>query len=99
MTYTPMEQEFPYTITGEFIERSPINGPIAIAPGVPQWVELTYLIEDYCPEWISIDIWGEYIQILEIGDPPPAGSPLLDWWVPGSPGGILVHECLPEPYG
>ena len=68
-----------------------------VLPGAPQWVELTYLIEDYCPEWISIDLWGENILILDVGDPPPAGSPLEEWWVPGSTGGILVHECLPEP--
>jgi len=90
---------FPTPLQEQFIRRSPINGPIVITPGVPQWVELTYLIEDYCPEWVSIDLWGENIQILEIGDPPPAGSPLLDWWVPGNAGGILVHECLQEPTG
>ena len=89
---------FPTELDEAFIVRSPIN-VMPVLPGAPQWIELTYLIEDYCPEWVSIDIWGENIQILEIGDPPPAGSPLLEWWVPGSPGGILVHECLPEPMG
>ena len=90
---------FPTPEQENWIARSPINVPITVSPGAPQWIELTYLIEDYNPEWVSVDIWGENIQILEIGDPPPAGSPLLEWWVQGSPGGIIVHECLPADLG
>ncbi len=82
-----------------FIERSPTPAPTLIVPGVPQWIELSYIIEDYNPEWVSIDIWGQNIQILEVGDPPPADSPLFDYWVSPNAGGIIVHECLPKPLG
>ncbi|MBW6460134.1 MAG: fibronectin type III domain-containing protein [Bacteroidales bacterium] len=87
---------FPMPMDEVFIQRSPLNGPILIAPGVPQWIELLYIIPDYNPEWVSVDIWGENIQILEVSSPPPPGSPLFDYWLPGSPGGIIVHECLPK---
>jgi len=91
---------FPTPLDEAFIHRSPVNGPMDIAPGAPIWVELYYIIPDYNPEWVSVDIWGENIQILQLApQAPPAGSPLAQYWVPGSPGGIIVHECLPRNSG
>jgi hypothetical protein len=88
---------FPTPLDEAFIHRSPVNGPMPILPGAPIWVELYYIIPDYNPEWVSVDIWGENIQILQESlQPPPAGSPLFQYWLPGSPGGIIVHECLPK---
>jgi len=91
---------FPTPMNETFIHRSPVNGPMPIPPGVPIWVELYYIIPDYNPEWVSVDIWGENIQILQVApQAPPAGSPLAQYWVPGSPAGIIVHECLPKNSG
>jgi len=93
---------FPMPENEPFIERSLINGPVNIDPLDPehpfgQWVELYYLIPDFNPEWVSVDLWGNNITILNDMISPPESSPLRDWWVqnPG-PGGIIVHECLPE---
>jgi len=94
---------FPTPAQEIWIDRSPTNGPVPVSIGA-EWIELSFIIEDYNPEWVSIDLWGENIQILESDiDPlalqPPSDSPLFDFWVPDSPGGIIVHECLPKPLG
>ncbi len=79
-----------------FIQRSPTNGPIPVPPMIPQpgqWFELYFEIPDYNPEWISVDIFGNNIQVLQQPVPPPPESPLSAWY-DGGPGGIIVHECL-----
>jgi hypothetical protein len=92
----PTFSAFPMPVQEAFIERSPVNGPLQISPGM-QWVELYYVIRDYNPEWISIDLWGDNILIeQQMTMPPPPESPLSEWWIPGMHGGIIVHECLPE---
>jgi archaellum component FlaG (FlaF/FlaG flagellin family) len=92
----PPATPFPMPTDELYIQRSPLNGPIMIRPGIPQWIELLYIIPDYNPEWISVDIWGANIFIEEFPMSPPPGSPLLEWWDPLMPGGIIVHECLPK---
>lgn len=86
---------FPTSLQENFIERSPINF-VDVLPGPAQWIELYWVIPDYNPEWISVDIWGENIIIEEFPLSPPAGSPLVPYWDPLLPGGIIVHECLPK---
>ena len=88
-----------------YIMRSPINEPVTVNPFDPgspngQWIELEYLIPDLNPEWVSVDIWGYNIVIPNMEITPPDNSPLRNWWVanPG-PGGIIVHDCLPEAGG
>ncbi len=87
---------FPTATDEAFIHRSPVNGPGIIVPGPAQWIELYFIIPDYNPEWVSIDIWGENILIEQIPLSPPPGSPLLAWWNPLMTGGLIVHECLPK---
>jgi hypothetical protein len=91
---------FPSPIDENHIRRSPVNGPEVVLPGPAQWIEINFEIPTFNPEWVSVDIFGENIQILEVSnEPPPTGSPLLAYWQAGMPGGIIVHECLPKPYG
>jgi hypothetical protein len=85
---------FPMPQDEIYIERSPTNGPIVIDQ--PMWIELYYVIEDYNPEWISVDIWGENIIIEQAPMMPPPTSPLIQWWNPLMMGGLIVHECLPK---
>ncbi len=86
---------YPMPTEEALIERSPINGPIVVTPGGPQWIELAYIIADYNPEWVSIDIWGENIQILEFGASPPADSPLLECWDWASQEvSLFMNACL-----
>jgi hypothetical protein len=89
---------FPLPANESHVRRSPVN----IRPVTPtaQWVELYFEIPTYNPEWVSVDIWGQNIEILEEMIPPPDTSSLYNWWLqsPGS-GGIIVHECLPKPSG
>ena len=85
---------FPTPSDEMFIERSPIN--TMTVTGL-EWVELYYIIPDYNPEWVSVDIWGDNIIIEPIDMPPPPGSALFPYWDPFSMiGGIIVHECLPK---
>jgi hypothetical protein len=87
---------FPSPADEDYIVRSPLNGPVIITP-TAQWIEMYFTIEDFNPEWVSVDLWGENIQILEISPiPPPENSPLATYWLPGSAGGIIIHECLPD---
>jgi hypothetical protein len=93
-----------------FVVRSPWNH-LMIPPGQagdpPTWVELFYQIPYFNPEWLSVDVVGANIKIPEDPMPPPATSPeLLYWWnlvqtQTGTPppGGIVVHECLPQQGG
>lgn len=82
-----------------YIERSEPHGQTEILE-TAQWVELYYTIPDYNPEWVSIDIWGSNIVILNAESEPPMESPLHPWWAANrGNGGIIVHECLPKPYG
>ncbi len=85
---------YPLPADESFVRRSPINGPYMI--GGLQWFELYFVVPDFNPEWVSIDIWGENILIEQMPMSPPPGSPLLTYWLPSMPGGIVVHECLPE---
>jgi hypothetical protein len=79
------------------IHRSPVNGPIVIAPVGQQWIELYYVIPDYNPEWVSVDIWGENIIIENLPMPPPPNSPLFAYYDPTTMfGGIILHECMPQ---
>ena len=89
---------FPTPADEAFIHRSPVNGPVEVLPGAPQWLEIYFTIPDYNPEWVSVDIWGDNILILESSPfAPPEASLLHDYWAsPLSPGGIIVHECLPK---
>jgi hypothetical protein len=64
-----------------------------------EWIVLYYEIPDYNPEWVSVDIWGTNIRIPQTLNEPPPPSPLDLYWGPGSPGGVIVHECLPKPNG
>jgi len=97
---------FPTPDDEAFIGRSPVNGPVTVNPVDPlvnpngQWVELYYIIPDYNPAWVSVDIFGTNIQILPQQIAPPESSPLFGWWTesPGN-GGIIVHECVPKPSG
>jgi hypothetical protein len=58
------------------------------------------VIPDYNPEWVSVDLFGENVQILYELTPPPMESPLYNWWMQDQQrGGILLHECLPKPVG
>jgi hypothetical protein len=94
-----------YPLPGDeqYIMRSPTNGPYPVIAADPinnpngQWMELYYVIPDYNPEWVSIDIYGDNIIILSQPVEPPGNSPLHSWWTPGQPGGMIVHECLPKP--
>lgn len=43
----------------------------------------------YNPEWISLDIWGEWFQIPETYTDPDTGVTV--------PGGRIWHDCVPEP--
>jgi hypothetical protein len=97
---------FPTPGDEAFIGRSPVNGPIMVEPVDPlinpfgQWVELYYVIPDYNPEWVSIDIYGMNIKIENELRTPPMESPLYSWWLQNpQKGGILLHECLPKPMG
>jgi len=99
--WNPLVPGFPTPMDEAVIERSPENGPTPILGG-PEWVEIYYTIPDYNPEWVSVDIWGSNIIILNElnASEPPHTSPLYNWWLQNpQPGGILVHECLPKPYG
>ncbi len=87
---------FPLPANEAFVRRSPTNGPLDISPNTPQWVELYFIVPEYNPEWVSVDLWGENIIIEQVPASPPAGSPLLTYWLPGMPGGLIVHECLPK---
>jgi hypothetical protein len=93
-------------------EKSVIRSPWQhmVVPGLPPpgiFIELYYEIPYFNPEWISVDVIGNNIQILHMPTPPPPTSPeLLYWWnnvaqTTGTPppGGIIVHECLPIPGG
>ncbi|MBP6871539.1 MAG: hypothetical protein KBC43_06005 [Bacteroidales bacterium] len=99
--WDPPVPGFPMPDEEDYIERSPVNGPLAIMPGPAgrQWIELYYIIPDYNPEWVSVDIWGFNIQILDTPDEPPVTSLLRSYWNPLMPGGIIVHECLPKNSG
>jgi hypothetical protein len=91
---------YPQPTDEDFIRRSPVNGPVMLDPHVttPQWIELKYIIPDYNPEWVSVDIWGKNVLIdNDPPMPPPPGSPLFQYWDPSvNFGGIIVHECLPK---
>jgi len=87
---------FPLPSQEMFIQRSPMRPPIMIAPGTPQWVELLYIVEEFNPEWVSLDIWGENFVIEMAPMAPPPDSPLFEYWEPTMMGGIIVHECLPK---
>jgi len=95
---------FPLPTEESSIERSPVNYIADITEGADpekgKWIEIEYIIPDYNPAWISVDIWGQNIQILNEQVEPPMESPLLYWWSQNpQKGGILVHECLPKPMG
>jgi subtilisin-like proprotein convertase family protein len=96
---------FPTPSDTGYIERSPTSQPVQVLPTDPehlngQWVELYYVITDFNPEWVSVDIWGQNVQITHGLTPPPAESALFSWWNQDpQPGGILLHECLPKPQG
>lgn len=87
---------FPLPSQEMFIQRSPMTAPVMIAPGTPQWVELLYIVEEFNPEWVSLDIWGENFIIEMAPMAPPPDSPLFEYWEPTMMGGIIVHECLPK---
>ena len=87
---------FPMPNQEQFIQRSPIKAPMMIPPGTMQWIELLYIVEDFNPEWVSLDVWGDNIIIEMAPMAPPAESPLFEWWQPTMMGGIIVHECLPR---
>jgi hypothetical protein len=83
----------------EFIERSTDNGPVVIG-AAPQWFEVYYVIPDYNPRWVSVDLYGVNVQIVYELTPPPDTSALYSWWQQNPQrGGILLHECLPKPVG
>lgn len=86
---------FPMPADELFVVRSPLND--SVISGLT-WIELLFVIPDFNPEWVSVDIWGENIQILqESPEPYPMTSPLAAYWLgPLSPGGVIVHECLPK---
>jgi hypothetical protein len=102
--WDPAEPGFPTPMDEDYIERSPVNGPVEVVfdPESPngQWIELYYVIPDYNPEWVSVDIWGQNVTIVYELTPPPTTSPLYSWWIKDPQrGGILLHECLPKPAG
>jgi hypothetical protein len=105
VTPPPPSPGFPLPPDEEFIVRSPINGPVDVLPNDEQhpngyWVELYYVIPDFNPEWVSFDIWGQNVTIINELTPPPMTSPLYSWWLQDPQrGGILLHECLPKPLG
>lgn len=85
----PPELEQLYVIRSETL----FSG--VIIPGQPVWVEFWFEIDLYNPQWISVDVWGEWFSIPVEQPPPPANSDLEPFWplFPG-PGGMIVHECL-----
>lgn len=94
--WDPAVPGYPMPGMEQFIARSETNGPVNIPPLVPPpgiWVELMYEINDYNPEWVSVDIFGQNIVISMQPIAPPPESPLYYWW-DGGPGGTIVHECL-----
>jgi hypothetical protein len=93
---------FPLPGQEQYIRRSPVNYEEVTESGTHyQWIELSYVVSDYNPSWVSVDIWGKNIRIPEGGSATAGlslsqGSLLYNYWTPGMPGGIIVHECLPE---
>lgn len=88
---------FPTPSEEQYIRRSPVNGPVIVNTGGPQWIELYFIIPDFNPEWISVDIWGENIMVEQTPMAPPLSSELFSYYDPIlMNGGIIVHECLPE---
>ena len=88
---------FPTPSDEQYIRRSPVNGPVIVNTGGPQWIELYFIIPDFNPEWISVDIWGENIMVEQTPMAPPLSSELFSYYDPIlMNGGIIVHECLPE---
>jgi hypothetical protein len=97
--WNPPIPGFPTPDDEMYIERSPEHGQVELTAD-SAWVEIYYTIPDYNPEWVSVDIWGQNIIILNEVRQPPMDSPLLYWWMQNPQrGGILVHECLPKPSG
>jgi subtilisin-like proprotein convertase family protein len=88
-----------------FIERSPVNYLADVLPNDAEhpdgyWVELYYVIPDYNPEWVSVDVWGQNVTVVYEVIAPPETSALYSWWLTDPQrGGILLHECLPKPLG
>ncbi|NTV82956.1 MAG: hypothetical protein HGA23_01470, partial [Bacteroidales bacterium] len=102
--WNPAYPAFPNSMQEEYIARSPLNGPIDVlydseSPN-GQWMELYYVISDYNPAWVSIDVWGQNVTVAFEEIAPPVESPLFEWWQQDQQrGGILLHECLPKPMG
>jgi hypothetical protein len=101
----PPGQGFPGPADEEHILRSPtqmIQVPISQPPLPGTWVEVYFEIPNYNPEWVSVDVWGDNIMILEEPLAPPPESPLFYWWNyaiaqgMAPKGGLFVHECLPK---
>ena len=86
----------------QFIERHVIYS----GPGLAESIVGDYVIPDYNPEWVSIDVWVDAWAEIEIGGDPdggpdggPDGNPPEFDWVPVDVqiSGDIWHECVPEP--
>lgn len=75
------------------------------------WVEYRWEIDDYNPQFISVDLWGENFVIPYAAIPVPGVPPFPEipppftdpglfepFWVPVVPpiGGLVLHECVEQ---
>ena len=75
-------------------------------PGIWTWgFEGNWTIDEYNPEWVSIDVrvysWIEWEEIMWIEDPDTGEwipDPILfEELIPVTITGEIIHECIPEP--
>jgi hypothetical protein len=97
--WNPVTPGYPTPMDEGYIQRSDSHGQIDLTED-STWVEINYSIYDFNPAWVSVDIWGANIRILDEMREPPMTSRLHYWWMQNPQrGGIIVHECLPKPHG